>query len=363
MKPFNQHKVATLHKFYFIFKFLSFFFKTKKTNQTIDVKNILIFDAHLIGDLILLTPLIFSIKKKHPNAKITLVAGPWSKHIYKNFSEINNFIYCELPWVKYDKKLYRYLKLFSLIKSIKKINYDICVEVRGDIRNQLLLKFAKQTQIVSYSFFDLPFFIDNIVPLNQDYKHLIDFNKGICVHLGLIDNSFDYLPFLYITPEENISFNLRDKFIGLHFGASQLLRRPNKELLEKWIIQILTKYESENFVVYETPEDINLSKFAFNIIQSHNRKVEYWKSNLRDFIIHLSNSKYLYCLDSAPAHIAAALQIPTTVIFGPMFSEFTKPISHNTNIVNGNDLPCKRMCDQINCTNIINRACHPFHIC
>jgi ADP-heptose:LPS heptosyltransferase len=363
MKPFNQKKVIKLKKLNILLNFIKFFFKPKNNNNKFEINEILIFDAHLIGDLILLTPLIFFIKNKYPNSSITLVVGPWAKDIYKNFTEINNFIYCELPWVKYDKKIYRYLQLFPLINKLKKREYDICIEVRGDIRNQLLLRFARQTNIVSYSFFDMPFFIDNIVPFNQGFKHLIDFNKGICCHLGLIDNTTDYIPFLKFTQHESELYKTEIKFIGLHFGASQSLRRPNKKLLVQWINQILLIYKNEKFVVYETPEDINLSKFVFSLIQSSNCKVEYWKSNLRNFIVHLTSCKYLFCLDSAPAHIAAALKIPSTVIFGPMFSDFTKPISPIIKIINGNDLTCKKMCDQVHCTNIINRACHPMIIC
>jgi ADP-heptose:LPS heptosyltransferase len=356
MKPFNFKKTKYLFLLRPIFKILSFFFRNKHNKG--EIKEILIVDAHLIGDLIILTPLIKLLKKKYQNSKITLLAGPWSKIVFNNFNEINEFIICELPWVKYDNKIKRYHNLFFLIKKLKKTNYDICIEVRGDIRNQFILKLANIKYIISYSFFEIPYFIDEIIPFNNRINNLTLYNKNICVHLGLMNEHDNYQPFL-----KNDTLNLSsafDKYIGIHFGASLPLKMPNNQISSIWIDQILQFHDDEKFVVFEIPENVKFSKYIYSLFkQKSNKNIEYWSGSLKDFILFLNNCKHLYCLDSAPSHIGAALNIKTTIIYGSTYSIMSRPASNNVSIVEGENLYCKNKCNLNKCTSLIDRECFP----
>ena len=56
------------------------------------VKNILIIDFSLIGDMIMNIPFLENIKKNCPKAKITMVCMPWAEVVLGDQNLIDNFI-------------------------------------------------------------------------------------------------------------------------------------------------------------------------------------------------------------------------------------------------------------------------------
>ena len=64
----------------------------KRPGEARDPKTILIFDFHLIGDIVLLTPLLRAVRKGYPVARIALVAGPWAQEILKGTGWVDEVI-------------------------------------------------------------------------------------------------------------------------------------------------------------------------------------------------------------------------------------------------------------------------------
>lgn len=320
-------------------------------------------DVHLIGDLVMLTPLFQNLRELFPHSKITLLAGPWARSVFKNFDEIDNFEVIEVPWVKYDKKFQRYYTLFKKVFYLRKENFDMSIEVRGDIRSQLFLRLCGCKNIVSYSFFDIPYFVDQVVPTNNDLKHLVSFNRNIINFLTGYSRGILFKPFLKISSLEIESVKDVSNYIGIHFGASLPMRRPNVDLLGLWISQIVNLHPTSLFVIFDTPEDPTLCHRLIELFSEYNVNASAWKGRLREFIVYLTKCQYLYCLDSAPGHIASALTIPSSVIFGPTYESIASPISDNTNIVSSRTVNCKDSCDQLSCTNRNFQECYPIEIC
>lgn len=320
-------------------------------------------DVHLIGDLILLTPMFANLKIIYPDARITLLAGPWARSVFMNFDEIDFIEFIEVPWVKYDKKFYRFCSLVLKVFKLRKINFDLTIEIRGDIRNQVFLRLSGSKNIVSYSFFGMPYFIDQVVPLKSDLKHLISYNANIFSFLN--SNSFNsqFVPFLKFSDKEICSLEKVEKFIGIHFGASLPMRRPNDDLLKSWLDQIVQSYGNNLIIIFDTPEDANLSYKLQGMLLELNVNSKIWKGGLREFMVYLNRCEYLFCLDSAPSHIAATLKIRSTVIYGPSLPSITHPVSNLSNIIESSSINCRINCDQVNCTNSVFQECYPTQIC
>ncbi|MHA8108508.1 glycosyltransferase family 9 protein [Aquirufa sp. A-Brett2-W8] len=361
MKPFNSNIVKWLKFFKPFLYFISlFFFKRKVSNN---VRSILVMDVHLIGDLVMLTPIFRNLKNIYPGAEITFLGGPWAGSIFKNFDEINHLEFIEVPWVKYDNKFHRYITLIQKGFNLRKKNFDLSIEVRGDIRSQLFLRLSGSKNIVSYSFFDLPYFVDQILPIHKDLIHLISFNRNIIKFLTRKSNDIVFTPFLKLSGNEILRVKEVNSYIGIHFGASLPMRRPNAELLRSWISQIANQYHSIPIVIFDTPDDPKLCHKLIELLLEFNIEASIWKGGLREFIVYLTKCEYLFCLDSAPGHIASALSIPSTVIFGPTFETVASPIANRTVIISSNIVSCKNSCDQLSCRNKIFQECYPIEIC
>ncbi len=86
MKVFNKkkQKVALI-----IDKIMSFYLIKKKK---IVCRTLLVFDFHLIGDIVLLTALLKALRLKYKKVQIILVCGEWGATILEKNPFLSDFI-------------------------------------------------------------------------------------------------------------------------------------------------------------------------------------------------------------------------------------------------------------------------------
>jgi ADP-heptose:LPS heptosyltransferase len=172
--------------------------------------------------------------------------------------------------------------------------------------------------------------------------------------LGIWQKDEKYLPFLKMTLEEKQKAQLTPTFIGFHFGASLPLRRlPFSE-----ISLLLSRFQSADLelIVFLSPEEDGVRALLSQLPASLHAKIQFWSGNLREFIMQVSRATHCYFMDSGPAHIAAALGVPTTVFFGPAEAANVRPTGVNVEIISKAFVAC-RPCDQINCRNPVVQYC------
>ena len=75
---------------------------------------------------------------------------------------------------------------------------------------------------------------------------------------------------------------------------------------------------NEKLVVFEADELRDyIEQLRPTLRPSVKERLDWWRGGLRELIVMMSRAKHIYAMDSGPAHIAAALGVPTTVFFGP----------------------------------------------
>lgn len=318
--------------------------------------SILVLDLHLIGDMVMLIPLLKELKNKYPESNLSLLAGSWAPIILKEL-KIDNFYILDAPWVK-SNTISSWLNLFRTIVKLRTFKWELAIDVRGDLRNSLILNLIGGERRVGYNFMQNGFFLNDIVKKN-DYLHLADYNKGIGVHLNLFDNKFKYVP--HIDSSSALANPIiGKKIIGIHFGASLPLRIPKIELVLQWLDQIIDIHNNEcSYLVFELPERIEFSERIYRFLKE---KVDanYWKGGLAEFREALKECNHLYCFDSGPAHIGAAFGINVSVIFGPSSPINVGPIGENVKYLNISEKPYCWPCAGIYCINSNHQECYDF---
>ncbi len=338
MKPFNPKLVRLAKLFEPIWLFFGFFL-TRKSKQKIE--NILIFDFHLIGDIVLLTPLLRCIRKSFPNAKICLVAGPWADEILKETELIDSLVEFVAPWVKWVSFRDGILQCFRLVKKLRSFDWDLGIEVRGDIRQILLLVASGAKERIGYDMTGGSSLLTKVIQVDSDLIHYADYHKKICQEFALWNSNDKYSPKLILSAEEIRLAKSYKTYIGIHFGASSAVRQLSIEKAKKIVKEIIAIQNNKNIIIFyikELPDfSYQLYEFAKNI---QSAKVSIWQGTLREFIIKISRCETFYALDSGPAHIAAALDINTKVIYGPSDFRITMPIGTRVEVIDGNKPTC-----------------------
>lgn len=352
MKPINR-KLARLAKLLTPLWYVLKPFGPQKA-PTQPPTSILVFDFHLIGDIVMLTPLLHSLKTAYPQARLVLVAGAWAKEILHGTDLVDEIIPFAAPWVKYGQGLGGLLSCCHLVKQLRKQTWDLGIEVRGDIRQILLLWLTGAKRRVGFDFTGGGALLTDVVFDDGVMVHLTKHHQRICEHLGVWQTNEKYLPFLELTATERAQAQNIAPFIGFHFGASLPLRRlPQAE-----IVHLLSKFEfvKHRLVVFLTPDDQDFDSVLAQVSTRVKSKIELVSGNLRELLVMLSCPSHFYCMDSGPAHIASALGVPVTVFFGPADMTYVRPMGHKVEIISRPDVQC-RPCDQVHCVNHVNQYC------
>lgn len=352
MKPINTKLVRLAKLFSPLWYLLKPFTRHKPTEAA--PKTILIFDFHLIGDIVMLTPMLQSLKAAYPHARLVLVAGPWANELLYGTNIVDAIIPFSAPWVKYGQGIRGLISCIDLLKELRNQSWDLGIEVRGDIRQIFLLWLTGAKRRVGFNFTGGSPLLTDVVFDNGKLAHITDHHKRICEHIGIWSKNLKYQPFLKLTSNENIALATIPKFIGFHFGASLPLRRlPISEMTE-----LLSKFECSKakLIVFTTPDNHEFDAVFVKLPEKLRSKIEFWSGGLREFIAMLSRATHLYCMDSGPAHIASALGVPVTVFFGPAVSTYVRPIGEDVEVISKAEVQC-RPCNQVECTNKVNQYC------
>jgi ADP-heptose:LPS heptosyltransferase len=312
-------------------------------------------DLHLLGDIVMLIPLLRVIRRCHPHAHIGLVAGPWARDILADNGLVDEFITLRAPWVCRGRGIAAIRELLAAIRASRARSWDWGIDVRGDVRNTLLLALARARRRVAYAFSGGSALLTDVIPDDGVLRHIIDHHASIAERLGMRMTALERIPSLKFARPHAVP-SRRPRRIGFHFGASMLLRRmPVNEACA-----LLLAFQDDNdarLVLVDAPDVRDLNSALLNQLPAQLAAgIERWSGGLESFLGFLKTLDRFYAMDSGPAHLAAALGIPTTVFFGPHLSHAVRPMGSHVQVIERDDLAC-RPCNQYRCTNPRYQEC------
>ena len=278
---------------------------------------ILLIKFRNIGDVLLSTPLIENLKLLLPNSKIDVAINKESQDILKNNPNINKIYLYDRSFIKNKKLIKKTLLEIKFIKKILSQKYDIVINLTEGDRGAIisLLTQAKYR----YGYMPKNTFLKLLKPFTK-YKYT--FEKKHAVQRDL-----DFLNFLKLSPVE--------KKVKIYFSKNDL-KKINKDGENFIIIHPVTKWQ------YKFWENDRFAKVIDFLIEKGEKVIITGSNNLKEKkvineIIKLSKyspinlagklslteiaalyskAKLFIGLDTAPMHIAAAVDIPVITLFG-----------------------------------------------
>jgi ADP-heptose:LPS heptosyltransferase len=340
--------------------FIAPFLKKKSSTKIQDFlpKSILILDFHLIGDMVLLTPLLINLRGMYPNAVIGLVAGPWAKEVLLNHPNLFDYHFPIIsPWVKKISLLEGLLNILKCLRLVRKKTWDLGIEVRGDLRQIFFMFLCRTKFLLGYSFTGGGWLLDFIVPDDGVEKHMLRYHYQIIKFLGSDIEQKLFIPKLWLSDLERASTIAEYPYVGIHLGATHDLRRL-PDIMTIDLIKFILKSASVKVVIFDAPDIKNLHKILDLLDPEEKKLITFYSGALRDFIVMLSKCGLFIGMDSGGGHLAAALNVPTVSIFGPSMSQITSPIGSNVHFLesSNSELMC-RPCNGDKCVNVVFKEC------
>ena len=283
-------------------------------------KRILVIKFRYIGDTLLITPLIRALKEGIPNAHIDVLVNKNTHQVL-----INN-PYLEKSWV-YDYQIAK--KRFSfnlkLIVNLIRQHYNIVIDLTNNDRSSFFTFLTGARFRIGYwskKIVRKNLFYNKIIPSVLGTIHTVDHHLKVAQELGL--SIRDHHPFIAILPAEisNIDQKLYDSglkegepFVIIHPGVRRWYKSWPLDRFAKLADNIIRKYNVNIILAGNEDDKANVSKIIANMKQKAINLTG--QVSLLELPTLIKKALCLIGNDSAPIHIATAVETPAIALFGP----------------------------------------------
>lgn len=295
------------------------------------MKKILIIQIASLGDVILSTPLIEKLHHFYPSAKIDFLL----KYGYEGVLRRHPYLHHIIVWDKTEKKYERLIELISIVKENK---YDLVVNVQRFASSGLITVLSGAGMKIGFSKNPFSLFftrrIKHHIGKSANNPHEIERNLKLIEHIT--DNTI--FP-IRLYPSKNdmakVSQYKTKKYITVSPGSLWFTKQFPEDKWTEFMVLL-----DKDIVVYMlgSPKEKGLCD---RIITNSNHKNSI---NLAGKLTFLESSALMkesamnYVNDSAPMHMASAINAPVAAIFCSTVPEFGfSPMSDNSYIIQTKD--------------------------
>ena len=299
------------------------------------MQKFLIIQTAYIGDVILATSLIRKIKELSPNAQVDFLLRKGNESILENSTDITNLFI----WNKKDK----YSSMFQVIRELRGQRYDATINVQRFFNSGLFTVLSGAKTKIGFDKNPLSFLfshkIKHLIPHKADggnFLHEVQRNAQLLkpIFPGFSFESANSLPLkLEFTQkdEEKITQIVGGKKDYLVIAPSSVWYTKQFQK-EKWIEFLELLPEKQQVFYLGAPSDFNFIESLR--IRRDNHKNLAGKLSLLQSALLMKNAKRVFVNDSAPLHLASAVEANTTAIFCSTVTDFGYyPLAKNSVVI------------------------------
>ncbi|TAM39813.1 lipopolysaccharide heptosyltransferase II, partial [bacterium] len=280
-------------------------------------RRILVVRTDRIGDVLLSTPVIKALRKKFPQAYISMMVSPYARDIVEGNPYLDEVIL-------YDKdgKHKSFFRSFKFASRLKKKKFDLAIILHPANRPHLITFLAGIPERLGYNR-KLGFLLTRKIEHTKQkgQKHEAEYNLDLLGGLGVTGNASDLFMPLRIESERWVEdlfvkegIRDTDKILAINPGASCPSKVWPAERFAEAAEKLAKRYNFK-ILILGGPKDMRLADKVAQHIKSKainlsgRTSVSQMASILKRCALFISN-------DSGPVHIASALSTPVISIFG-----------------------------------------------
>ncbi|MFA8299610.1 MAG: glycosyltransferase family 9 protein [Hyphomicrobiales bacterium] len=279
------------------------------------MKKFLIIQTASIGDVILATPVLEKLHLDYPDSQIDILVKVGMESLFADHPFLNN-VY------SWNKKKDKYKNLFKLIKVIRKEKYDYVVNIQRFFSSGLITALSGGKYKSGFDKNPLSILFNHRVKHEigtaEDYLHETERN------LLLIQ------PFVKKgTARMKLYPCRRDFFTVDKYKQSAYICIAPTSLwytkqypTDKWVEFINNVPNDIRVILLGAPNDIGICNSIIGDTVHNNIINLSGKLNLLESAALMKDAQMNYVNDSAPMHLASAMNAPTTVLYCSTIPEF-----------------------------------------
>jgi len=281
---------------------------------------ILIIRFSSIGDIIITTPIIKSLRDKYPRAKIDFLTKEKFVTLLKHNPYIDNII-------SFEKANF---SIWELRKIVKKANYSLIIDLHNSLRSRFVRAFLpskivhiKKKYFKRFALIRLKInFLKNDLPIYKRYYEPLKF-------LDLQESKQYIVKFLnksLISVQKYLKNNKSPILIALS-SAHNTKKWPTKKF-----IHLIKMLKNHSIILLGGKKELLESQYIQRRCPQLQNLTN--KLSLLDTVALMSKSRLLICHDSGLLHLGQSQNLPTVAIFGCTTYELGFfPVNTNSTVV------------------------------
>jgi predicted lipopolysaccharide heptosyltransferase III len=295
---------------------------------------ILLLQLKRIGDLILTTPAIATLRKNFPDADITLAVSNECAELLPAISNVDHVLIAR-----------RNLRDVAMVSSVAGKRFDYCIDfTRNDRSAFLTLLSAARKRIASYRVREQSKTraraYTDLVGVRVRDLHTIDYNLALLEPLDIRAAYSSPQLDLPRTTRENADKLRRDFKIGrpyviLHPGSARREKLWDPARWAKVIEHFADNHELD--LVLTSGPSVDERTHITEITKRTRRKFVNLsgETDLLTLAALICDAQLLMTVDSAPVHLAASTHTPQVILFGPTNPFHWRPTASPALILHG----------------------------
>lgn len=313
-------------------------------------KNILVHAIVNIGDVLLSTSGVALLRKRYPDARITMMVRAAAEPVVHNNPLIDEVIIYE-----YQSKKFSLKGQIAMVKLLRSRKFDLCVAFDPKLRTAMLTWLAGIPVRVGGQkvFSDKPSKAVNLythaVPINHDLTTTLQAETYQAIVRGFTGQEDKGAPVMArIMPKNEkkaaellaslVKNTEKHHKIALCVKGTFALKNWPQEHFAALIDELNRKYAAHCFII-GAPGD---KAYADEVIKMAQTPVENFcgQTNLIDLAALLKQSDIFITVDTGATHVAATIGVPMIVIYGCTSPKRWHPISDKAVVLTTNEHCC-----------------------
>ena len=296
-------------------------------------KRILVIQTAFIGDVILATSTVETLKSEFPESEIDFLVRKGNETLFENNPNVSAL----LVW---DKKQNKLSNLFKIIREARSNQYDLLINIQRYLSTGLVALFSGAKHKIGFTQNPMSFCYDRKIQHDMSQGiHEIHRNHELIDHI--VSNE-PKMPKLYPSQDQidAVSEYKSEDYITIAPASVWYTKQYPKE---KWI-EFLSHTEFKGKVyLLGAPNDVELSDEIISKTSREDVINLCGKVSFLESAALMKDAKMNYVNDSAPLHICSAMNAPVTAIYCSTVPNFGfGPLSDNSRIVEAyKELKCR----------------------
>ncbi len=283
-------------------------------------KNILVINLMHIGDLMLVTPVLRTLRANYPSARLTLLADKKLRDLVEFNPHID-----ECLLIDKKGKDDHFGAFFRFILGVRRKNFDLVVNLHRNERASAIAAFSGAKRIVGYAKPGFSLFFDEVLPNKKAVMHQIHSHFEVLTKACGVTKIDDGGLEMEIPPgmDDEAARLWRENFpegkkvVAFNIGASW----PTKRWLDEYFAECADRLVERGYGVafFGGPMDEEIVRDCLaKMKRKDDGAVRVFTGRLSLGVLAgmLRRSALFLTTDSGPMHVGVAMNMPIVTMFG-----------------------------------------------